>query len=456
MRWLTVLLVATSWQGWLAPVMESKAAAQDDVRRTFDDFDSVALGDRWVALGEGTGASRIDVPADTKHEGVAGKMVSVRFPAMGGMLAMKPDIPWPELEPATAIRLRIRGSEAKPDDPEVLECRVYSGQRRAWRWIKIEISDDRWQTVDLPLRWFRHSDASHVDWSEAKRLVFFSRTAGEIQLDGIELVRDAKSTPASVPTAELQRLAFGDRGRVIERSPFVLITDVDILDEVAVGDALDRLGRQIEEELGVDPEAGAGSPAEETLVPLLIFAREEDYRTFFAVLGKTLQGQIAPPKTQGFTVFGIACCVYSDAFGPVRPIYVHEACHALLERRLGLGNRGEWLHEGLANHYQTMILGQEEERRKAERFVAMGGAPWNELLSGDPIGLERYADAMLVTEWLLDDPKRRQALVGAFKTMRDASTTKADAWMVASLGSDFETLRGEWLAWVRARATANR
>lgn len=417
-----------------------RASAQERTA-TFDDFDSVALGDRWVMIGgENATAARVPVPAEVKEPGVADRMARIEF-VPGAIFAMRNEVAWPELDAPSSIRLRLRAAEASEQDPERIEVRVYSRQRRAWRWRRIDLTDDRWRTVELPMPLFLHSDATHVRWNEAARLAIFSRTAGTIEFDRIELVA-AGATGTDELTAEaLSELAFGPRGRVVRREPFAIVTDCDDLQVEPILDRLDALRLETDSLLGAPTEP-------DPTVPLLIFREAAEFRTFFERLGQALQVTVAPPRTEGYTAFGIACCVRSDEFGPVRPIYVHETCHALLERRLGLSNRNEWLHEGLASHFQSRLLAQDEDRRRAATAVVADPAAWSELLSGKPIALDDYAEAMFLVEWLTADEGRRAKFVEALEAMRrDGSTTFVDGPATIT-GRSTEAARTEWLDWI--------
>lgn len=432
---------------WFVSDVRSRAqeVAQEVEEQTalFDDFDTVAIGDRWSLIGQDATASRVDAPADSGISGVAGKVLNVDFVPQS-ILAMKQEVPWPQLEEPSAIRLCVRALEANEADPERLEIRVYSRERRAWRWYKVMLSNTSWQQLELPLRWFRYSESSHVDWSEAQRFAVFSSTQGSVQFDKIELVQDQERIGSNLVPNELSELAFGARGHVTIRGPFALITDADDLEEETILAKLEELQRSVDEMLG-DYEYEEGS------IPLIVFSQEPDFQAFFPKLGAVLQATVRPPRTQGFTVFSIACCVRSDEFGPIRPIYVHETCHALLAERLGIDNSSEWLHEGLASHFQSRLMAQDENRKQAAADVLRSPAAWDKLLSGSPIELSDYAEAMFIIEWLQQDAATQERFVKSLANVRQAGSTKFDELILEVCGKPLDEARADWLKYVETQ-----
>ena len=109
----------------------------------------------------------------------------------------------------------------------------------------------------------------------------------------------------------------------------------------------------------------------------------------------------------GCGVSGVSGSYYSDDFGAVRPVYVHEFCHALLAQALGLSNASEWLHEGLASHYQLRWLKESARELLAQRIATGRLLSLETLANGKPIEVDAYADAALLIDWFLADKERK-------------------------------------------------
>ena len=91
----------------------------------------------------------------------------------------------------------------------MVEFRVYSKQRRAYFWRKVEFTDNQWRSVELPLRFFRSSSGAAVAWSEVHRLGIAFRNPGVLAIDQLKLVPAAGDYPAYLTAAELGKMAFG-------------------------------------------------------------------------------------------------------------------------------------------------------------------------------------------------------------------------------------------------------
>lgn len=393
---------------------------------------------RWQVEGDG---ARLQLLTAESSPGTNDAADKIRFslPAHGQLITT-PQNEFTQLPATTAIRFRIRAPHAQPDQPCKLECRWYSRDRAAWRWRRLELHDNQWQQFELPLAWFRHSPRAHVDWNETTRLAFWSPSAETYELDRIELVQPDNNDDFDPLTHQLSRIAFTKQPRIETSDHFALITNVESLDHVAVLQMLETLHARI-----IDDFPQLKPPTHP--IPLLVFANKTEYQAFIARLGSLLQAHIRPPTTPGFTVHSIACAVHSERFGPIRPVYVHEAAHALLAPMFGLSNQGEWLHEGLASHYQTTLLDQ--ERRLLARSVAAEPVSWDRMLTGDRLEPTHYAHAMFFVEWLLSQPNRRDALTDWIRQTR-SQPAAALVSITTLLGDDTEQLQNDYREFIQS------
>jgi hypothetical protein len=132
----------------------------------------------------------------------------------------------------------------------------------------------------------------------------------------------------------------------------------------------------------------------------------------------------------------------------VRPTYVHEAHHAVLERAWDLAAQRSWLFEGLAVLEQLQWSQQDLApvyRRGLRRADAMSHL--RELLDGRPIATERYWQATLFVRWLLADPGRTAALDAAMVEMAARGSTELAPLAPRDFGSDLRALGREFWSW---------
>lgn len=267
--------------------------------------------------------------------------------------------------------------------------------------------------------------------------------AGEFELEAFELWRDDEY---DVGRREIDALRddFDDPSTVstFRRGPFVLLTDARGLDPQAVFDALDDMHARVTTLL-------PSMPATARPVPLLVFADADEYARFWRRYPARMGAAIGPrAQDEGLTWLGVATASWSPAWARVRPTFVHEAHHALLERSYGLSAGRSWLLEGLAILEQLEISGQDMGpvyRQGLRRHDAP--SVLHALIDGSPIDTRRYWQAALLAQWLTADPGRRAALDAALVEMAARGDTDLRPLAVRYFGAEFGTLAVEFWSW---------
>jgi len=410
--------------------------------KVLEDFDQPGgLGDRWTAS-QGMLLERTAVPGDVRHEGVIGRMLKVKGVA-GGYFASKSDFPAPRFDASSAVKFRINAFGVSKQQPLVLEFQAYAKERKARRWTKVSIDSTGWQTVELPTRYFRHSLAAYLSWEDTRRFAFRFLNAGRIELDTIELVDAPVAThPSDLSLEELSRLAFGSKGKVHRSGNFAILTDEPRLKP---GEIFAELDRMLEMFLADFP--GAKLPAQP--IPLLVFSTQARYRSFWGDLSGKFNSQGPVPPSGGYAMLGIAGSFYDPAQGSVRPVYLHEACHALIARTFGIASQGGWLQEGLANYYQ-LRWGKKDTGVFAKNLLAKGRMiPLGKLLDGNTVEMKNYSQVALFIEWIL--ATRKERLLPAIRAMAKRGSTALEPIAQTHFGGSLPRLEKEWINWLKTR-----
>ncbi len=401
------------------------------------------LGDRWSAS-QGMRLERVDVPVEVRHEGVERRMLKVDAVA-GGYFASQPDFPRCRFHAATTVKFRVEVPAATAANPLVFEFQVYATEKRAWRWKKVTIDAPGWRTVELPTKYFRHSPAAYLRWEETRRFAFRFRNAGRLNLDTIELVDASFLTrPGELSLDEIGELAFGEKAQIHKGKTFAVITDEPSLKPEETLAALDQMLAMV---LADFP----GLKAPKTLSPLLVFSDEAGYRAFWSKLAAKFNSAGPSPKSDGYSMLGIAGSFYDARLGSVRPVYVHEACHALITRLFGIASEGDWLHEGLANYYQLRWTKQ-DLRGIAKTLVAQRRLVQLEgLLNGRPIAMENYAQAALFIDWIMANITRKERFLPAIRYMAKQGSTAFDPAAKVHFGASVQRIATSWFRWIQSR-----
>jgi hypothetical protein len=360
--------------------------------------------------------------------------------ASGGRLRMFPEGAFP-VGHAQRARLTVVAREQTKLELELWDPLAGA---RVYRAIALEPGE---QTVEIELAYLRYDRGRIAHASRATQWGLHFVEPAELELRSFQLWQDHLDTDAELGLGQLVD-AFDDPRRVViyRRGVFALVTDAPQLDPSAVLDALERMHRNTRT---LFPDM----PDPEGVVPLLVFADQRGYRQFWPRFSARFGVELTPLKEDdGYTWHGVATAWFSDRYGAVRPTYVHEAHHALLERSYGLSAQRSWLFEGLANLEQLAISHQDlggVHRNGLRRADASSSLL--ELLDGKPIRTSRYWQATLLCEWLLADSGRRAALGSAMQEMAQRGSTDLRPLVGRHFGVELDALAIDFWSWAWLR-----
>jgi len=356
--------------------------------------------------------------------------------------------PLPEsvrFEQCEVLVLRVRAPRAGPRDPVGFEVRLYAPDHPGWRHTRIHLTDSDWRTLRIPLRRIRPARKFALAWSCIRQVGLHFSNAVRIELDSIEL-HDTRPGGPDLTPEEVRALAFAGheaRVRTLQADPFVVLSDAGV-EPAALRRALDDLGRWMHDDLG-GCEAVCDGP-----LYLLLFAEERTYKAFWPRLGREFGLRLPSPASAGFTYAGIAGAVCGDVGDAVRPVVIHEATHALLERMLGLAGNNDWVHEGLAARYQARFA-----RQDLHAFVRRGirdrtlRLRLDLLTNGGNIDDVYTWQAASVVEWILVDPHRRAGFRCALRAMAQRGSSALGPVVQPCFGRDLMQMSREWQAWAQ-------
>ena len=381
------------------------------------------------------------VADDDSFEGVKGHKLKVNSVA-GGYFASKSSFSAPDFAASSAIKFRIKGIGTSVENPVFFEFQAYAEGRKAWRWRKVSINSNVWQTVELPTRYFRHSPNAYLSWNDTRRFAFRFRNSGSIELDTIELVDAHSNTfPSELSLEEISLLAFNHKGSIHRQKNFAILTDETRLNSSETFTELDRLLKMILMDF-------PGIKAPNRPIPLLVFSKEKRYRTFWTELALKFNSQGPVPTSEGYAMLGVAGSFFDSSQGSVRPVFLHEACHGLIARIFGIASNGNWLQEGLANHYQ-LRLGNKNTKPFAKNLLKMRQIiPLSKLLDGNVVAIEHYAQTALVIEWMIST--RKDLFLPAIRAMVENGSLNIKDIADSHFGKNISELEKEWILWLKS------
>lgn len=313
-----------------------------------------------------------------------------------------------------------------------------------------------WVEVAEPFRGWRWGDTHSGSWAEVVYL-------------GLVLPRLDRGATVALAWLDVEPGSGRDLGfqlaplmqadgptRFIQRDHLLVGTDLpDAIDEATLEVLAARLRP-------IDPWlrrlfGDAVRPTElDRPIPFLVFASPERRAAFFVALGKTWNVAITPSRAGGYTVQDIATSDWLPAKGVDRPVYVHEAVHAIAARLLrvnpGVGGHG-WLQEGLANYLQLALhpasMDPKEYAREFSQPIQATGRGWFRplaMLLAKRVETTDYPQLASLAGYLIE----RQAgwLPALARGVADGKPLPA---ILHGLGTDIDALEAGWFAWGKER-----
>lgn len=316
---------------------------------------------------------------------------------------------------------------------------------------------EKWVRLDEPLRTWRWDNRRVGDWDEVTSVTVVV-AAPDVERVDLDDVRFTGAADEARNADWLLDLAFADRPRETAHADGLLVA-TDAVDAFAPAD-LNRLRDDMRRARAWLRRTfgDAARPTDDVAAPaaLLIFKNAHDYPQFYERLGRAWRVNIAAPRAQGYTVQDVATSTYDPKLGPRRPVYFHEAVHAIVARDLRLlaGHEPHKpLQEGIANFLQVCAHPQSLPRSAYVKHFARpidpgGGGFFKalETLFTKPVTTKEYAQLASVIAYLVErEPKLLRDLA---RGLADGGTATE---VIARAGTTWAKLEAAWFAWGQER-----
>lgn len=422
-------------------------ARAEETARTLFAFDEATAADNWVAINGLPLEIGAPPEAAAANAGPTGAAAHLKAATAGGLYAKRDAAPldWTKVRAATFWVYRsAEAAAAGATTPIELQFVEGDGKTRFWR--KIDLNHTGWKQYEVPLRWCRWSVGRIPLWSRVVRIGFWCREAGDFWIDDVAVVESTEPDAAELSAEELRDFAFpgaGVKARIERGKNVTLVTDIAELDAPQIAAQLDKAAAAVAADLPFLGETSAGR--------IVLFADRTAYQQFTVRTAEMLNSAAQPPTSGGFTFWGIATSYWDPAYGTLRPVYLHEFVHSYLDSALQLDNSGEWLHEGMASHYQLRFHPQGNFGEIVRNGISAPGSfqPLETLLNGKKIELNSYWQAATFVDMLLHDEAYRAKLPGLLTALQEAGSTDLTPHVEPFLGKTFEQLTADWQAFCK-------
>ncbi len=460
-----ILLVATLWQAGQAPAGQTSTAPQSQSQPHSHSRPAsgpagqitIANFDAGLPAGVVVTGAKLELLNDSNTSaagaGCAKLTLDIRLAPQARLaLALPAEA---RLDPAGELSARIRVDKSYGE----LDMRwlALDGDGRAihQRRFGVQVKQtEHWKEFRWPMYEWRWADDRVGEWSDVRSLVLVVENwPGQVYLDEVNY-RPVKADSAKA-SAWLQQIAFGaSESGVRTCAEGDVLVATNAMDTLSMQDLRIQLRRMKQIDAWFARVFGPAYRPVKGAAPatMLIFKDATGYAAFYRRLGEAWNEKIVPPSSAGYTVQDIAASTYNAEFGIHRPVYVHEAVHAMAARDFRLLNglpRTDWLHEGLANYVQiAMYPASVDPHTYATNFAT----PMNpqgkgvfvplKMLFAGPVGMGNYAQAASVVAFLLEKHPDWLGII-----TRDLADGQDIAVAMKPCGATVADLEREWFEW---------
>ena len=393
---------------------------------------------------------------DSSRPRPSGRAIRLSGPAGGGLVtkeAFLGNTDWRQVQ-SIGLWLHRTADEAREHPSVELDIRLIEQDRQAYFWRRLEVAHVDWQQVVLPLDWFVWSQDRIPRWDRVRFLGFRLRDPGSVTIDTVWTEPAKQARDDFLDATDISRVAFPPpardnhsdsaateplRSRTLETRDVQLLTNAPALELERLAAHLKLAASLVRTELPFLAEPNRGPV-------LIVFQSADEYRQCIPRMARRFNLRIDPPDSDGYTLAGISVSSWSDKFGSVRPVYVHEFLHGYLSRAARLSPRGDWLQEGLATHFQLRLHPQDD----LPKVIATGLSsadrqlPLNELCDGRRIPTNRYWQAATLCQMLLSEPKYRRQLPKFFERLATANSSDLGPHLQPVWETNWDQLTTDW------------
>ena len=423
----------------------SVAAAQEATKVTWD-FDKQPLSQEWTAGGKITAARAVGEPVEkpkASHEGdlIPGGQVATIVAQPGSFFGLKKDLPRVPWERAQRISFWLsRSEEEAKRDPECeFDLFFLDGNSKPAFSRKFVFKGSGWQQFETSTLWIAPASGRTGSWPGVQRFALSFREESHLLLDAVQAELAAQPQPG-LTTDDILPVAFPGIApaaiKTAKRAGFVVATNATDCNPEKVADLL----QNVEKKIAADLPLGAAF----VQPTMLIFATRDEYQKFPPRLAARYGKDAAEPQSDGFTMLGWATSTWDWKQGIERPVYIHEFVHSLLERRLQLGNHGEWFQEGMATFYQLQLAPQKNIGEVIQTGLSKEQYDLKAVTTGKHIASTSYWQAATLCSLLLRDPSYAPKLKELVTAFQQEQSTALEPQVTAIYKVDYERLTNDW------------
>ncbi len=329
----------------------------------------------------------------------------------------------------------------------------YEADKSTYFWRKVTIEPGGWQTIQLPLCWFRWAAGRVPDWAAVQSLGFRGSAGVDLWIGDIAFIDrpDGGAAAAATETDYVELMASVSSQKNLRSycdDDLWLFTDCDQLDAERLREHLRGVRAHFLEKMGIDHP-------HPTPPKMFVFQEKGEYQQFAIEAAAMLNASTSKPSCDGLHLQGLALSSYVEGQGSLRSVFTHEFVHSLCSHYARLDPAsGDWMQEGIATWFQCMTDPQAGLSKIVLDGLNKESFRWTlEKLTTDPkLPLKRYWQAMTLVDYFMNAPEVAAKWPELLKAVRNSGKTDLSHHLTTVYEMDFEELEKSWMDYTRRSA----
>ncbi len=408
-----------------AQIKKAERVTEESRSLRIDNFDSPGLSNFWRGQGD-IQMERKDRPSSAPSEMEGSHVVELKANSESSIFYGQRAQLDSDILNFGEVELWIFRPETAAESELVLEVGFHIERFPSRLWRKLPVSHTGWKAYRLPLKWFRKEGALTPSWFDVSFMSVSFRSAGEIELGPITLLRSEEAHAPYLDGADWQAFLAEKisnlKTKVVENEGLIVVAgdQQEQLNElVAKLNEADKAVRERFPTFFKTPTQGQ-KPA------LIITNDTEEYEKLIPLVAQAQMASASAPHADGYSFDGYAFSSAGSEKTPIRPVFIHEYIHALVELHARIPSRGGWLQEGVAFLIQDQLFSV--GLKESIQSYLNGDAPVYlspiSLLGSESVNLISYWQAAALIDMLADHPSYEGSLDKVIAHSKETSEVK--------------------------------
>lgn len=380
------------------------------------DFDQTVPAQKWMK--SGNVILKLSDTSQSQIKEISGNALNVTFEDKKSFIYSPSSLFNSELKSYDHVTFWLH----KQDEGDVVfEFQIMDKSNTSRFWRKVTVSHKGWKKITLPLRWFRWAGKISPSWNEISRIAFFPRAKCSFVVDQIQFEDlDGKAGLFVNSAEDISKNLLPDSDPKSYEKDFLIVSENKKVDVQKLGEHFEKVLNEIYLKVpSLKREKNEAKPY------LVIVNDGEGFKKALGKFGELQVSQVPGTELSGYSMMNSAFSSYSEKYGTMRPVYLHEFMHAVMATQGRILKSHNWVHEGFANYIQMKYQPQKGLGKIILQSMNREGLNNHilKLTENDDIQFKDYVYVLMIAETLWECEKYSTKIGQFFEYVENSGDT---------------------------------